>query len=82
MRLCMLCGSISHNKADFLVSFGSENRLLRLCKWCMQDFTLLGVKLNQIVRLQEPSKHTRRLPVSFIVLGPVYTSLLEAKRVG
>jgi hypothetical protein len=77
MCRCWLCGPISHNDADFAVSFGSEDRLLNVCRYCEQDLELFGMRLNQIVRL-EPSKPRRHSPLSLIVLGPVYSLLMEA----
>ena len=82
MGLCNLCGSVTRNQAEFAIFYGSEDCLLRVCRWCEEDLRLLGFNANQIVRLQGSSKHTRRIPVPLIVLGPVYTLLLEAKRVG
>ena len=76
MCRCNLCWCITQNEADFEISFGSNDRLLRVCKWCEQDLILFGVKLNQIVRL-EASRHVRRIAFRLVVLGPVYT-LLEA----
>jgi len=76
MCKCRLCGPISYNEAEFAVSFGPEDCLLRVCKWCEQDLILFGVKLNQNVRL-EASRHVRRIAFRLVVLGPVYT-LLEA----
>jgi hypothetical protein len=76
MCKCNLCGPISHNEADFDVSIGREDRLLRVCRWCEQDLTLFGVRLNQVVKLPRV-----RIPVNLlaVVLGPVY-SFWEAKR--
>lgn len=77
MCKCWLCWCITRNEAEYAVSYGREDRLLRVCRWCEEDLTLFGVKLNQIVRL-EPSKPRRHFPLSMIVLGPVYT-VLEAR---
>ena len=74
MCRCSLCFPVISHEAEFAVSYGSEDRLLRVCRWCEQDLALLGFKANQIVRL-EPSKCTRSIPLSLIVLGPVYTLL-------
>jgi hypothetical protein len=75
MCKCRLCGPISHNEADFEVSVGSQHRLLRVCRWCSQDLTLFGVRLNQVVKLPRV-----RIPVNLLaaVLGLVY-SFWEAK---
>ena len=77
MCKCGLCGPVSHSEAEFEASYGRENRLLRVCRWCEQDLTLFGVRLNQVVRL-EASKHVHRISLSLVVLGPVYSLLLEA----
>lgn len=77
MLRCSLCGLITRNKAEFLVSYGNhDNHTLKICKWCLQDLKLLGFNSNQIIRLKFP-QHVNRVPLSLIVLGPVYT-LLEA----
>jgi hypothetical protein len=65
-----------HHEAEFAITYGSEDRLLRVCHLCWQDLTLLGFNANQIVHL-ETSKRLRRIPLSLVVLGPVHT-LLEA----
>jgi hypothetical protein len=51
MCRCNICGPVSRNEADFDVSIGREDRLLRVCRWCSQDLTLFGVRLNQVVKL-------------------------------
>jgi hypothetical protein len=75
MCRCNICGPVSRNEADFDVSIGREDRLLRVCRWCSQDLTLFGVKVNQKVGLPRV-----RIPLNLLaaVLGPVY-SFLEAK---
>ena len=75
MCRCSLCGPISHNEADFDVCIGSEDRSLRVCRWCEEDLTLFGVRLNRVVKLPRALAHVNVLAA---VLGPVY-SLLEAK---
>jgi len=77
MCRCGLCGPVTSNEADFAVSFGRDDREVRVCRWCEEDLEIFGVRLNQIVRL-EPSKPRRHFPLSLIVLGPVYSILLEA----
>ena len=78
MCRCGLCGPVTSNEADFAVSFGRDDREVRVCRWCEQDLTLFGVRLNQVVRL-EPSKPRRHFPLSLIVLGPVCSLFMEAK---
>ena len=76
MCRCNICGPVSRNEADFDVSIGREDRLLRVCRWCSQDLTLFGVKVNQKVGLPR-----LRIPVNLLaaVLGPVY-GFWEAKK--
>jgi len=77
MGLCKLCGPLMYHEAEFAISYGLEDRLLLVCRWCHRDLTLLGFNANQVVHL-ETSKRVRRIPLSLVVLGPFYT-LLEAK---
>jgi hypothetical protein len=76
MCRCNICGPVSRNEAAFDVSIGREDRLLRVCRWCEQDLTLFGVRLNQVVKLTRV-----RIPVNLLaaVLGPVY-GFWEAKK--
>ena len=76
MCRCNICGPVSRNEADFDVSIGREDRLLRVCRWCSQDLTLFGVKVNQKVGLPRV-----RIPLDLLaaVMGPVY-SFWEAKK--
>jgi len=76
MCRCKLCGPITFNEADFALSYGSEDRLLRVCRWCEQDLRFFGVKLNHVVRLE--TRHVRSIPLSLLVLGPVYSLFMEA----
>lgn len=73
MCMCSLCGYITHNEAEYMLTYGNHDAMkLNVCKWCLQDLSLLGFKINQTVRL-EPSKPALRVPLSHVVLGPVYT---------
>jgi hypothetical protein len=56
MRRCKLCYPFTHNKADYAVIFGNEERQLLICKWCLEDLTLLGFNTHQIIGLPEASK--------------------------
>jgi len=78
MCRCGLCWPVTHHEADFAVTFGPQDRLLRVCRWCEQDLTVFGVNINQVVRL-ESSKPRRHFPLSLIVLGPVCSLFMEAK---
>ncbi len=68
MLRCSLCGSVSHNPADFEVSYGAVDQLLRVCRWCLEDLELLGFSVNQVVRL--PRVQVSRLPLAE-VFGPI-----------
>jgi hypothetical protein len=57
MCKCWLCGPVSHHEAEYAVSYGREDRLLRVCRYCEQDLTLFGLRLNQVVRLPSVAKH-------------------------
>jgi len=71
---CMLCWLVTHNQADYTVTFGNKQRVLHVCKWCMQDLRLLGFKANQTIRLAKPLQPKN----SWLwVLGPV-RNFLEA----
>lgn len=56
MRPCKLCYLFTHNKADYVIIFGNEECQLLICKWCLEDLTLLGFNAHQIIGLQEASK--------------------------
>jgi hypothetical protein len=72
MCRCWLCGAVSHNEAEFEVSYGREDRLLRVCRWCREDLTLFGVRLNQVVRLPLAAKH-----VVMVVFGSGLSLFME-----
>ena len=56
MGRCKLCYAFTHNRADYKIIFGSEERQLLVCKWCLEDLTLLGFNAHQIICLREASK--------------------------
>lgn len=70
MPKCALCGPISHNPADFAVSYGLLDQLLQVCRYCLEDLQLLGFRCNQVVRL--PRVRIPAMPLTE-VLGPVYS---------
>ena len=74
MRRCELCYPFTHNKAEYLITFGKEDRQLRVCRWCLEDLTLLGFNANQIIRLPEQL----RLKLSFWFLESA-KGLMETK---
>jgi len=77
MSKCGLCFPVTGHEADYAVSFGSQDGVLKVCRFCQKDLALLGFRANQVVRL-EASKRSRHVPLALLVLGPVY-SLLEAR---
>ncbi|HLE74947.1 MAG TPA: hypothetical protein VI864_02755 [Candidatus Bathyarchaeia archaeon] len=68
--LCILCGPISCNQADFEVFYGSRDDLLRVCRWCGQDLELLGFRSNQVIRLSRGAIPSISL---LEIFGPVYS---------
>ena len=74
MTRCMLCYPFTHNEAEFIVTFGNEERKLHVCRWCLEDLRLLRFNANQIICLPKQF-HVR---VSFWFLGPI-RNLLEVE---
>ena len=68
MSKCGLCFPVTGHEADYAVSFGSQDGVLKVCRFCQKDFALFGFRANQVVRL-EASKHVHRIPLSLVVLG-------------
>ena len=77
MIKCTLCFAATHNKADYIVTFGVQEQILRVCRWCLEDLRLLGFNANQIVNLETPKSAKPKI-ARFWFLGPVQ-NLLEAK---
>ena len=77
MSHCMLCFPFTHNEADFAVTFGKDDKTLKVCRYCQQDLTLLGFNANQIIRLTKPLKC--KVVARFWFLGAVQ-NLLEASK--
>jgi hypothetical protein len=74
MCRCSLCFSFTHHEAEYAVSYGREDRLLRVCRWCEQDLTLFGLRLNQVVRLPSVAKH-----LVTVVCGSGLSLFMEAR---
>jgi hypothetical protein len=64
MGRCKLCYAFTHNRADYVVTFGNEERELCVCKWCLQDLMLLGFKANKVMRLTRAKPCNRALQAS------------------
>lgn len=76
----MLCFSVMGHGADFALFFGRDERVLRVCRFCFEDLMLLGFRADRVVRLEVSGSLRVHLPLRhLVVLGPVYTLLLEAK---
>jgi len=76
----MLCFSVTGNDADFVLVFGTDNRVLRVCRYCFEDLMLFGFRANKVVCLETSSSLRAHLPLRhLVVLGPVYTLFMEAK---
>jgi hypothetical protein len=71
---CGLCGPVTSNEADFAVSFGRDDREVRVCRWCEEDLTLFGVRLNQVVRLPSVAKY-----LVTVVSGSGLSLFMEAR---
>jgi len=78
MCKCGLCFCVTGHEADYALTFGKDELVLEVCRYCFEDLTLLGFGANRLVCL-EASKHVRRIPLGLLVLGPVYSLLLEAE---
>jgi len=77
---CMLCFQITGHWADFVLFFGRDNRVLRVCRYCFEDLMLFRFRANKVVCLEVSNSLRAHLPLRhLVVLGPVYTLLLEAK---
>jgi hypothetical protein len=72
MCRCELCGPQSHHEAEFSVSLGSDDHELKVCRWCSQDLRVLGVRVNQVIRLPRPAFRG-----AFWFLGPVRSLFQE-----
>jgi hypothetical protein len=51
MCLCRLCGWITHHEAEYLLTYGRHDWILKVCRWCEQDLELMGFHINQTVKL-------------------------------
>jgi hypothetical protein len=78
MSKCGLCFSITGHEADYALTFGKEERVLKLCRYCRQDLALLGFNDNQTIRL-EASKPLKRKTTRSCFLEPVQ-NLMEASK--
>ena len=80
MSKCGLCFSVTGHEADYALTFGKDERVLKVCRYCHEDLTLLGFRASQVVCLEAAKPFRGRLPLRhFVVFGPVYTLLVEAK---
>jgi hypothetical protein len=79
MFKCGLCFSVTGHEADYALTFGKDELVLEVCRYCFEDLTLLGFRANHVVRLEASKPFRESLSLRhLVVLGSVYT-LLEAK---
>jgi hypothetical protein len=71
---CRLCWCITRNEAEYAVSYGRQDHLLRVCHYCKQDLTLFGFNANQVVRLPSVAKH-----LVTVVSGSGLSLFMEAR---
>ena len=74
MCRCSLCFPFTHHEAEYAVSYGREDRLLRVCRYCQEDLTFFGLRLNQVVRLPSVAKH-----LVTVVSGSGLSLFMEAR---
>jgi hypothetical protein len=72
MSKCKLCFPATGHEADYAVSFGSQDGVLKVCRFCQKDLALLGFRANQVVRLPSVVKH-----VVMVVLGSGISLFME-----
>lgn len=76
-KFCALCGPQTGNNAQFEVSWGRyDEKLLHVCRWCLQDLKLFGFAFNQVLPFRTQRSHkVARLPA---VLGTCFEAPMEA----
>ena len=72
MSKCGLCFPVTGHQADYALTFGKDERILKVCRYCREDLTLLGFNANQTIR-SASSKPLKSKNVRFWFLGPVQT---------
>jgi hypothetical protein len=72
---CVLCGPQTGNNAQFEVSWGRyDEKLLHVCRWCLQDLKLFGFAFNQVLPFRTQRSHqVARLPA---VLGACFETAM------
>jgi hypothetical protein len=62
------------------LTFGKDELVLEVCRYCFEDLTLLGFGANRVVRLEASKPFGERLSLRhLVVLGPVCTLLVKAE---
>lgn len=62
--LCKICGDITGHTVDFEISHGqADNLLLRVCRWCRQDFVKLGFRCNQVLAVRKKTRARAHGPI-------------------
>jgi len=59
---------VTGHEADYALTFGRDDRTLKVCRYCREDLTLLGFNVNQTIRL-ETSKPLKPKITRFWFLG-------------
>jgi len=51
-RLCAVCGAVTKNRARYrLILYNPHQRELPVCRYCLEDFMLMGSKKFQAVKM-------------------------------
>jgi hypothetical protein len=62
---CALCGFATGNDIEFEITYGpADERLLRICRFCLSDLELLGFRFNQVIHVySQPKPKVRQIPI-------------------
>jgi len=75
-KFCPLCGFQTGNAVKFEVTFGPEDdRSIRVCRYCLQDLTLLSFAFNQVLPFRNQRANVARQPA---VLDACFEAPMEA----
>ena len=73
MSKCWLCFPVTGHEADYALTFGKDERVLKVCRYCLEDLTLLGFRANQIVRLEAAKPFRGCLPCAILLFSDLFT---------
>jgi len=75
-KFCLLCGPQTGNTVNFEITFGPEDdRSIRVCRYCLEDLTLLSFAFNQVLPFRNQRANVARQPA---VLGVCFEAPMEA----